>query len=436
MDKMFSPVKNFFYYKINNDKIQRKNVKILIMSIEEILIFCVNLSREMITCGANLERVHLAIEFICRAYGLKDVSIFLLSSHISLSAYDKNGKYACRQASIPAAGINLEKLKNLNQLSYKVVEITPTSKVLETMLERALQTKNYSDSIVLFARISAMLCLCFMFGGSFATLIPVAISTALLHFLMIFFEHTGLDRIVINAFMMFLLTTAAIFLTYYNIGDNLAVVIITVSMIVIPGIPLVNAMRNLLCGRENNGILQMLKIFIETMALGVGIYVALSMFKNYAMINEPQNVGLNPFLLVGLSFFASVSFGVVFGIPPKDLWLAGLGGALSRISLLSFSALNSNRLIFMTVSALIAALYAEFLAVKRRHPSTYFIYPSIIPLIPGDLFFYSLMGIFINDHARVYDNGINCLYSLLGLSIGFVISSTVSHYIRKLRQIL
>ena len=403
------------------------------MNIEEILTFCVNLSREMITCGANLERVHLAIEFICRAYGLKDLSIFLLSTHISLSAYDKNGNYASRQASIPPAGINLEKLKNLNQLSYKVAEITPTSKVLETMLERALKTQNYSDSIILFARISAMLCLCFMFGGTFATLIPVAVSTALLHFLMIFFEHTGMDRIVINALMMFILTSAAIFLTYTGVGDNLPVVIITVSMIVIPGIPLVNAMRNLLCGRESNGILQMLKIFIETMALGMGIYVALTTFKDYAIINEAKNTLLNPFLFVGLSFFASVSFGVVFGIPPKDLWLAGLGGALSRISLLSFSSLSSNRLLFMTVSALIAALYAEFLAVKRRQPSTYFVYPSIIPLIPGDLFFYSLMGLFINDYASVYENGMNCIFSLLGLSIGFVFSSTVSHYIRKFR---
>ena len=403
------------------------------MNIEEILTFCVNLSREMITCGANLERVHLAIEFICRAYGLKDLSIFLLSTHISLSAYDKNGNYASRQASIPPAGINLEKLKNLNQLSYKVAEITPTSKVLETMLERALKTQNYSDSIILFARISAMLCLCFMFGGTFATLIPVAVSTALLHFLMIFFEHTGMDRIVINALMMFILTSAAIFLTYTGVGDNLPVVIITVSMIVIPGIPLVNAMRNLLCGRESNGILQMLKIFIETMALGMGIYVALTTFKDYAIINEAKNTLLNPFLFVGLSFFASVSFGVVFGIPPKDLWLAGLGGALSRISLLSFSSLSSNRLLFMTVSALIAALYAEFLAVKRRQPSTYFVYPPIIPLIPGDLFFYSLMGLFINDYASVYENGMNCIFSLLGLSIGFVFSSTVSHYIRKFR---
>lgn len=404
-------------------------------NIEEILTFCVNLSRHMIVSGANLERVSLAIEFVAKAYKLKDLSVFLLSNHISISAYDKDGNYASRQASIPPAGINLERLRNLNQLSYKIAEITPSPKVLDTMLTRALKITDYPDYVILLGRIGAMSSLCFMFGGSFATLIPVALVTVLLHFLMIVFESTGLDRILINSLTMWFSSVAAIFLIYVGVGTNLASVLITVSMLVIPGIPLVNAMRNLLCGRENNGILQMLKIFIETMALGLGIFVALEMFKGYAMINEISTSPLNPYLLILLSFSASACFGITFRIPIQDLWLAGLGGALTRIALISFSALIPNRLIFMTISASIAGLYAEYLAVQRRQPSIYFVYPSIIPLIPGDLFFYSLSGLFLGDSAWVKSNGVNCILSLLGLSMGFVLSSTVSHYVRKRRYV-
>ncbi len=401
-------------------------------NLEDILNFCVNLARQMILAGANLERVHLAVEVICKAYHLRDISIFFLSSYISLGAYDSEGNYSSRQASIPPAGIHLEKLKSLNQLSYKVAEITPSPKVLDQMLERAMQVREYNTLIVLIGRICAMTCLSFMFGGSVREIFPIAMVTALMHFLMPLLENTGLDRIVVNALTMFISTMAALAFVRSGFSNNLAVILITISMIVIPGIPLVNAMRNLLCGREINGILQMLKIVIETLALGMGMYVAIAVFGGDALKGAENNVAMsNPYMLVALSYVASIGFGIVFMIPPKDLVLAGLGGALARLALVTLTPMTDNRLLFVTLAAMAAALYAEFLAVTKHIPSTYFIYPSIIPLIPGDLFFFLIVGIYLGDRAGVETNGINCLLSLAGLCIGFVLSSTVAHHIRR-----
>ena len=400
-------------------------------NIDEILSFCVNLSRQMVLSGANLERVSAAVSFICKAYNLQDVSIFILSSHMSIAAKDKAGNYSSRQISIPPSGIHLERLKSLNRLSYKVTEIKPNPKLLSQMLERALQVQDYPDIIVLLGRILAMSCLCFMFGGTFSELIPVAVITALIHFITPILEKTGLDRIVMNAFTMFLAGVAAILFTASNMSNNFPVILITVSMLVIPGIPLVNSMRNLLCGYEINGILQMLKIFIETMALGMGVYLSLVIFSGFIKINASSQPLTHPYILVALSFIASVGFGVVFRITPKDLLFAGLGGALARIALLTLTPVISSRLLYMTLSASVAALYAEFFAVTRRQPSTYFVYPSIIPLIPGDLFYYAITGIYLGAREWVELNGINCLISLAGLSVGFVLASTFVIHVRR-----
>ena len=301
------------------------------------------------------------------------------------------------------------------------------------MLERAVNVKSYPDYIILIGKICAVFSLCLMFGGSFRELIPVAAATSVIHYVMRFLERSGLDRIIINAFTMFASASTAVLFVSSGFGKNLPSVIISVSLLVIPGIPLVNAMRNLFCGRENNGILQLLKIFIETMALGMGMYLALWIFSHYVLIDSHEIPTLNPYIMVLLSFTASVSFGIVFEIPTKDLWLAGLGGILSRIALLSLTPMIEDRLLYMTISALAAALYAEFLAVRRRQPSTYFLYPSIIPLIPGDLFFFMLAGLHLGYSEWVKINGINCLLSLSGMSIGFVLSSTIVHHIRKFR---
>ena len=110
---------------------------------------------------------------------------------------------------------------------------------------------------------------------------------------------------------MWLATVAAILVMQSGISANAPVILITVSMLVIPGIPLVNSVRNLLCGNEMNGILQLAKVLIETLSLAMGIYLALWMFglkegMNHAVVTTLSD----PVLLVIVSFIASASFGV------------------------------------------------------------------------------------------------------------------------------
>ena len=136
-------------------------------------------------------------------------------------------------------------------------------------------------------------------------------------------------------------------------------------------------------------------------------------------------------ILVLVSFAASTGFGIVFRITGKDLFLAGLGGALTRIVLIILSQFIPERFVYVMLSALFASAYGELLANITRDPSTYFIYPAIIPLIPGYLFYYTMTGAIRGNHELFALNGTNCLLTLLGMSVGFVLSSTIAHYIRK-----
>ncbi|MBR1629609.1 MAG: threonine/serine exporter family protein [Lachnospiraceae bacterium] len=132
--------------------------------------------------------------------------------------------------------------------------------------------------------------------------------------------------------------------------------------------------------------------------------------------------------IVVISFFASLGFAIFFQIMGKDLLLAGLGGALTRCVYLLLTSFIDSRIIFVLFAALFASCYGEFLGAKLRVPPTYFIYPSIIPLIPADLFYYAMVGLVKGDAATVISNSIECALSLFGLSIGFVLSTTVVYY--------
>lgn len=401
--------------------------------LEQILDFCVEFSRRMIVSGANVERVSIAIERICSTYELTDLSIFLLNTYVCVSAKDKYGFCAARRTQIPPSAINLRQLMSLNRLSYSVKENHPSPDRLRGLLEKACDLPDYPDPIVLLGQVGAMSCLCLIFGGWIPEVICVAIVTSLAHYLLILLGIPNLDKILTNAILMWISTSAVFLLSRIGLTNNKPVVIITALMLVIPGIPLVNAARSLLSGNEMSGILATLRVTVETMALATGIFFSLVMFGTADMLNNPMAGTItNPVLMVVLSFFTSFCLGVVFRMRARDLWLAGLGGALTRIVMISLSPVCT-RVVFVTVSALTASAYAEILATFQKKPSTYYAYPSIIPLIPGDLFFLTLLGFNQNNFSLMRENAFNCALTLASMSIGFALCFAVAHYIRKAR---
>ena len=405
-------------------------------SLEYILDFCVNISRDMIVSGANIERVTISVAKIFAAYELTDTSIYVLSHFISLAARDHEGGYASRQVSIRSTGIELQRLKQLNRLCYAVVEDRPDPETLKDLLKMSNEVSDYPDVVVMLCRVGAMICLSLLFGGSWREVLCVIPVTVMMYYLTRLLQRPGLDNTVINALSMLIATTAVLLLIKTGISSNMPTILITISMMMVPGIPLVNAVRNLLCGNELNGILQLGKIVIETLALAVGIIVAFWFFRVDADSSDVVVTSLSsPIPVMILSFLTSIFLGVVFGIKYFDLIFAGLGGLLTRIVLITLSPLIGTRIILYAASAFVAALYSEILATKRKDPSTYFIYPAILPLVPGNLFYYTIAGIYAADAVMFRTYGVDCLFSAIGMSIGFVLSSIVAHYVRRVRLI-
>ena len=134
--------------------------------------------------------------------------------------------------------------------------------------------------------------------------------------------------------------------------------------------------------------------------------------------------------LVILSILASIGFAIVFQIEKKDLLLAGIGGGITRIFYLIFMAFIPSRIVYVALAALVAAMYSEIISGIKHVPATYFMCPTMIPLIPGDLFYYMCAGIVTRNIDMFKSNAIECMLALVGLSVGFVVCSVVSNLMR------
>lgn len=403
-------------------------------NIEYILDFAVNLGGLMLNSGATLERVNDTMSRICYSYHLNSVSIFSLNSTIIISAKTEDNIPGTRQIAIPSIGIHLEKLNRLNQLSRKVCVETPDPKDLNQLLADAEKGKNYPDWIIIIGYLLAMTGLCIIFDGSIGDVITTALITFVLYWVNIILSKPNLNRIIVNVFCMWITGTLAILLVKSGIGQHYFVIILSVSMMLIPGIPMVNSIQNIFCRNEMNGILGFLKVVLETSAIVLGLIISIYLFgsliswDNVSTISHPL---VEKYILFTIfSFTASVGFGIVFQMQKKHLLWAGIGGALTRLVFLTLPLFIETRVIYCLLAAMFAAFFAEIMATYQKTPSTVFLYPAIIPLIPSDSLYNTVTQLILQDTSAMIRYAETCAMTLIGMSVGFVLISTIMHYKR------
>lgn len=247
--------------------------------VEHVLDFAVRLGSLMLEAGASLERANDTMRRICLRYYLESISIFSLNSMIMVSARSADGSYGSRHVAVRSLAIHLERLNQLNRLSRTVYAETPEPSSLAGMLDAVgQQAEEYPILKAILGYLIAMSSLCVIFGGTDKDIIATDCIAFALFWLIRWLSGRNLNRIVVNTLCTLFSGSLGLLFVRLGIGEQYFIIIITNSMMMIPGIPLVNAVRNLLCGNEMNGILEILKVFMETVAIVLGLVLAISLF--------------------------------------------------------------------------------------------------------------------------------------------------------------
>lgn len=244
-------------------------------STSQIMDFTVRLCRAMMECGANLERVAITARRIGKCYALREISVVVVNDVLMISCRDADGRNHIRQEKVPGSQINLARLKRLNILVHQVMETKPAPETLEDRLfEVLLQQTGYSERTVIIGYVLAMICLCLIFGGVWQDIVVVVINTVILYYVMKVFTRERLNRIISNVVSMFICGCLAFLFTGIGFSKSIPTILITNAFYLIPGIPMINAFRNILCGNEMNGIIEMVKVTLEVLTIVTGLYIS------------------------------------------------------------------------------------------------------------------------------------------------------------------
>ena len=127
-----------------------------------------------------------------------------------------------------------------------------------------------------------------------------------------------------------------------------------------------------------------------------------------------------------MGFLGSLGFGFLFNLRGKKLVIASLGGLMSWAVFLLLEPLFPPEALRYFFSAAAVTVYAEVFARIIKTPTTTFLVPSLIPLIPGGSLYYT-MNYALNEQWASF--GAKALYTLelaASLALGIIAVTTLT----------
>lgn len=218
--------------------------------------------------------------------------------------------------------------------------------------------------------------------------------------------------------------------------------IIACTLFMVPGIPLINAIDDLLNNFIVSGMTRAMNTLLIVGAMTFGIAIAV----RTGGISDFTTVGLQPgnfyLSLMAAAAIASMGFSVIFNLPRRLLPLIGLGGII---------AVTTRNILVMELGfsqaagSFLGAAVVGLLALKVVHivhvPNIILTIPSAIPMVPGVLL-YRLLFAMLNIQTVSAEqlmvglrSGVTAIIVIIAIAIGVTIPSIfMERFIAKRRE--
>lgn len=131
-----------------------------------------------------------------------------------------------------------------------------------------------------------------------------------------------------------------------------------------------------------------------------------------------------------LGFFATIGFAVYFYAPMDSIIATGLAGGFSWLLNHIIVQVTSDKIIGTFLGAILVGILGEFLAIKLNKPATVFIYPGIVPLVPGAGMYYTMLYLVQKDYSQAAITGTETLFIAAAIAMGIIISTIFSRSLR------
>ena len=235
---------------------------------DDLLRLALDVGEGMLKNGGEISRVEDTIERICRAYGAVHVEVFTIISVIHASVRMEDDSYSSQMRRVKSTGMNFSLLEDLNSLSREVCRACPDFSHFEEKL-RSLKQKKYGSRLVaMLAWAFAASSFAVFFGGGvweglWAALAGVAM------FCIDTYAPKRVNAIAKNVLSSFVAAVLASISVLLHGGGEGSVIVMGSLMILVPGVSIGIAMRDIFCGDLLSGMLKLLQACLAALMLAL-----------------------------------------------------------------------------------------------------------------------------------------------------------------------
>ena len=144
---------------------------------------------------------------------------------------------------------------------------------------------------------------------------------------------------------------------------------------------------------------------------------------------------MSAFVQILMGGLGTLGFNILFHIRGKKLLLATLGGVISWAVYLALEPLIASEGIRYFLAAATITVYGEILARRMKTPTTTFLVPSIIPLIPGSALYYTMNYALNQQWSDFARQAFYTLQLALALAVGIIAVTTAVRLITALIRV-
>ncbi|NDW17782.1 threonine/serine exporter [Dysgonomonas sp. 216] len=238
----------------------------------------------LLASGAHCGRVNSNIKRIANAWGF-NVDMQPTFKGLLVSVYNRNNPSdnVTLYKEAPPYNVHLEILTKVSKLSWSVVEDGLSMEDTEKELEKIKNTTHYKPWIVSVAVGLSCGGLCLLSGGDLFNMLVTILAAfvgSLLRFQIVKMNFNGMISVIIAAFVTTMITGIG---TIANIGVSPQAAMATAVLYLIPGVPLINSVIDLIEGYLSAAMNRMLfaGFFLLCIAAGMTLSITLIGIRNF-----------------------------------------------------------------------------------------------------------------------------------------------------------
>lgn len=244
------------------------------MECETLVEYTLDLGRRMMECGAEAWRAENTMARIFRAYHLEVLDAHAIATQAAVTVKAPDGTHYTSTCMIlpEKTGTDLERLELINALARHICDQPPAVHDLLKMTEPSGPRWSWREfaGYLLGAGPFAV-----FFGGTLLDGVAAALIAAVIYCMEQFRQAHHQNRIIYTVLACFASGVLAQLCTGAGLGVNLDMVMIGDVMLFIPGLALVNGVRELFYSDILTGLYRMIQAILGASAIAVGYAVSL-----------------------------------------------------------------------------------------------------------------------------------------------------------------